>query len=284
MMSKRLAFIAALLIFVSCAPGKKAFVHTSSSKLLFLDSISIHFHTEFAGTKVGGLSGIDYQKDANQYLLLSDDRSEFNPARFYTMRFALLNDKIKQFAITEVDTFTHTDGSVYPNEKEDRNKVPDPEDLRFSAKRGLVVWSSEGERKGDVLIDPSINVARPDGGLLYSLVIQDKFKMQKDRGPRRNGVFEGLTFDPSEKYLFVSMEEPLLQDGPRAALEGGPFYCRILKYEFDRMINGAEYAYPLDKVPAQPFRKTAFIPMAFLPFNPWMISVCWYWSELMFKA
>src|SRR5436305_4486169 len=36
------------------------------------------------GTTVGGLSAITYDRAANRYYILSDDRSQVNAARFYT--------------------------------------------------------------------------------------------------------------------------------------------------------------------------------------------------------
>ncbi|MCS4511308.1 esterase-like activity of phytase family protein [Xylophilus ampelinus] len=38
------------------------------------------------GTRVGGLSGLDYDIAGGTWILISDDRSEKNPARFYTAR------------------------------------------------------------------------------------------------------------------------------------------------------------------------------------------------------
>ena len=41
--------------------------------------------TQYAGTTVGGLSGIDYDAASGRYFAISDDRSGLNPARFYTL-------------------------------------------------------------------------------------------------------------------------------------------------------------------------------------------------------
>ena len=39
----------------------------------------------FAGTQVGGLSGIDYDPLTHSYVAISDDRSQLNPARYYRL-------------------------------------------------------------------------------------------------------------------------------------------------------------------------------------------------------
>src|SRR5688500_20171985 len=45
--------------------------------------------TRFNGTTVGGLSSLDYDPARGRYLAVSDDRSKFNPARFYELSLDL---------------------------------------------------------------------------------------------------------------------------------------------------------------------------------------------------
>jgi hypothetical protein len=73
-----------------------------------------------------------------------------------------------------------------------------------------------------------------------------------ENGPRRNGVFEGLTLSPDGKYLFASLEEPLYEDGPRADANRAGTLVRILKFDVASRSVVAQYAYPLDKVHASP--------------------------------
>ena len=42
--------------------------------------------TMVGGTLVGGLSGISYNPETDSYVIISDDRSDNNPARFLTTR------------------------------------------------------------------------------------------------------------------------------------------------------------------------------------------------------
>jgi len=65
---------------------------------------------------------------------------------------------------------------------------------------------------------------------------------------------EGLSFTKNFKTLFVNLEEPLYEDGPRADVtENNPF-IRIYKFDVASKKNLAQYAYKLDKVayPASP--------------------------------
>ncbi|WP_416670531.1 esterase-like activity of phytase family protein [Egbenema bharatensis] len=54
----------------------------------------------FDGTRVGGLSGITYDRQLDRFYAISDDRSEHSPARFYTLKLNLNPDR---FAATEID-------------------------------------------------------------------------------------------------------------------------------------------------------------------------------------
>ena len=51
----------------------------------FIDMVTFVTGTEFDGTEVGGLSGLAYDANRGVYYVLSDDRSETNPARYYTV-------------------------------------------------------------------------------------------------------------------------------------------------------------------------------------------------------
>src|SRR4051812_14213877 len=54
------------------------------SALKFIGEYDIPYNLKYNNTIVGGLSGIDYDAKNNRYFMISDDRSDKNPARFYT--------------------------------------------------------------------------------------------------------------------------------------------------------------------------------------------------------
>ena len=54
--------------------------------LRLIGSVELPTATEYGGTTVGGLSGIDYSPEQGEYLLISDDRGNDGPARVYTAR------------------------------------------------------------------------------------------------------------------------------------------------------------------------------------------------------
>ncbi len=69
-----------------------------------------------------------------------------------------------------------------------------------------------------------------------------------ENGLRQNGVFEGLTFADNFKTVYVSVEEPLYEDGPRAGLKDTNSFIRIIKYDVKSRKPIAQYAYHLDPV------------------------------------
>ncbi len=217
----------------------------------------------FDNTAVGGLSGIDYDKKSNQYFLISDDRSEKNPARFYNASIAISEKGIDTVLFTSVTYLQQANGSLFPDKKNDRYNVPDPESIRFNPSINKLIWSSEGERilnkEDTVLINPSINIVTQKGKYKGDYTIPQNLQMQSfKKGPRRNGVFEGICFANNYKTLFVSVEEPLYEDGPRADTIENNARIRLLKFDVKQRKCVAQFAYELSPVTYKPIPSTAF--------------------------
>ena len=75
-----------------------------------------------------------------------------------------------------------------------------------------------------------------------------------EKGIRRNGAFEGLSFDKEYRYLYVNIEEPLYEDGPRAGLGDSTAWVRFIKFDVASRKPVAQYAYQIDAIsyPADP--------------------------------
>jgi hypothetical protein len=145
------------------------------------------------------------------------------------------------------------DGNIYPDRSQDPFKNPDPEAIRYNPLRKQLVWSSEGERivKADdtVLVNPSVIFIKTNGNYIDSFELPSNLKIQTvEKGPRRNGVLEGMTFADNYKTLFVNIEEPLYEDGPRADLTANNAFVRIFKFDVARKRNTAQYAYKLEPI------------------------------------
>jgi hypothetical protein len=247
-------FVAVLFPFINLTAQK-----VSISQLKFISEYEITHNLSFKGTTVGGLSGIDYDKEKKVYYLISDDRSAINPARFYTAKIYFTPKKIDSVAFIDVTNFLTADNKPYPNSKQDPAHTPDPEALRFNPITKQMFWTSEGERivnkKDTVLENPSITVIHTNGKYIDTFPLPENLKMKAtEKGPRQNGTLEGLTFADNFKTLFVNLEEPLFEDGPRADVQKNGAWIRIYKYDVATKKNTAQYAYELDPVayPAVP--------------------------------
>ena len=79
-----LATIAVALVAVAPAAAKGP-----KTNLQFLGQAIVPTGTQFQGTTVGGLSSITYDAQNGVYYAISDDPSQFQPARFYTLKLAV---------------------------------------------------------------------------------------------------------------------------------------------------------------------------------------------------
>ena len=250
-----------LLFFaVSCSTlNRTAQTSASISTVKFLGEYDIPYNLQYRNTTIGGLSGIDYDAKHSRYYLISDDRSDRNPARFYTASISFTEKGIDSVEFTGVENMLQPNGNVYPNNKQDPFRSPDPEAMRYDPVSKHLVWSSEGERivkpALTVLEDPAINIISSNGNFIDSFILPPNLIMHAtENGPRQNGVLEGMSFADNYKTLFVNVEEPIYEDGPRADVTDNNTYVRILKFDWATKKNTAQYAYPLSPVayPAVP--------------------------------
>jgi hypothetical protein len=257
--AKRIWFVVALCFFATLYAGAQ----NTISSLKFLGEYIVPHNLQYSNTTVGGLSGIDYDAAKKVYYLISDDRSAVNPARFYTAKIMMGERGIDSVYFVNVTLLKQKNGGLYPNSKQDAAHTPDPEALRYNPLKRQFVWSSEGERivkaKDTVLEDPTVTVIDTEGNYEDSFPIPAQLHMHAtENGPRQNGVFEGLTFADNYKTLYVSVEEPLYDDGPRVGLRDTATWMRILKYDLPSKKLVAQYAYHPDVIPHAAVPATAF--------------------------
>ncbi|MEG2048358.1 MAG: esterase-like activity of phytase family protein [Comamonas sp.] len=174
----------------------------------------------YQDTTVGGLSAIDYDPVHDRWLLLSDDRSAHQAARFYTTRIRYTAQQLLPVELTGVVPLQAPDGQPYPSAAQPRppQPVPDPEAARWAPDGLSLLWSSEGPWRGP-------------------------------QGPRDNGTLEGMALSPDGRTTWLAMEQPLRQDGPKATPQapGGP--VRITAFDTERGTPLRQMAYQPDAVP-----------------------------------
>lgn len=248
----------AILCIISCSVTRKTTQQqtTIPAQLRYIGQYIVPHNMPYQGTLVGGLSGIDYDEKQQQYYLICDDRSERNPARYYTAQLHFSATHFDSVQFTAVTTLRQSNGQPFPSNKINPMLAPDPEAMRLNPKTGALVWSSEGERivneKDTILHNPAVYEINKTGAISDSFALPPIFRMQASpKGSRRNGTFEGLGFTPGARYLYVSLEEPLYEDGPRAGLTDNNAFIRIIKFDAVTRQPVSQYAYKLEPV-AQP--------------------------------
>jgi hypothetical protein len=234
---------------------------TKISQLKLIDVYDLPHNLAFRNTTVGGLSGIDYDSKRSVYYMICDDRSAINPARYYSAKIFFDEKKIDSVVFVNVTTLLQPNGKPYPATTADPVHTPDPEALRYNPLLKQMIWTSEGEKnfrareKDTILENPAIVRMTPGGKYIDTFPLPKNLLMHAgEKGPRKNGVLEGFSFADNYKTLYVSLEEPLYEDGPRADLVDNNAWVRFYKFDIASKKNTAQYAYKLDPVayPATP--------------------------------
>lgn len=235
----------------------------ASVALRFIGERVIEHRLAFGGTVVGGLSGIDYDPRRDLYVMVSDDRSSFSPARFYLATLAFDADRFHDATLLSTVVLRRPDGRAFDAAGSDR-EVADAEAIRFDPRRGTVWWASEGLRRvgvdarADRFVDPFVREATLDGRHVSTLPLDPMFRMRRSdpdgrgHGPRDNRGFEGLTLSPDGGSLWVALEGPRYEDGPMSTRAHGA-WTRISRFDrsgsepFESM--SGQYAYRIDAIP-----------------------------------
>lgn len=208
--------------------------------------------TMFAGTEVGGLSGLTYDAARDVFYAISDDRSQIDPARFYTLRIDLSDGTLDQpdVRVLAVTTLLGPDGLPFAA------TTIDPESIALTPHDTVVITS-----EGDVtqLIDPFVREFALDGHQLRDLPVLPYYDASAGgaRGVRNNLAFESGTVTPLGDRYFTGTENALLQDGPASTLTTtSP--SRLLRYDTRSGRETGEFVYVVDPVPDAPIPPDSF--------------------------
>lgn len=261
-MRKLLFGFLSISFFLSCSNLKQASQTNSTPRLNFVNAIEIPYNQDFKNTKIGGLSGIDYDKKQDIYYLICDERSQVNPSRFYTAKIDLNNNQIQAIDFQDTHTLKNQEGKLFGNWLSTPETSADPEDIRYNPKSNSLIWSSEGARvltsDKTVLQNPSITFMDLKGNFKDYIKLSSNLEMQKEeKGPRNNGTLESITFDKNYKNIYTCVEEPLFEDGEKASTDKGAL-IRLYQFNVKTKKNTAQYAYLLDPIAKEPNPKGSF--------------------------
>lgn len=234
---KNLLFLLFLLTLFSCGTSKH---FEKSWKVRFLDEYIIPENQQVEGTKVGGLSGLDF--DGKFFYAVCDLPSS---PRIYKFRIVLKKDKIDTLLFEEV---------ISIDRKENPSLFWDSEGLIYNKENNRFFVSSEGSIKNNK--DPFIAELDDEGKLLHTFEIPPYFKPDAEKGLRNNGVFEGLSESPDTKKIWVANELPMKRDGGKVKLYNTKSPVRFTMFDKKSRQPEKQFAYSLDrlrKLPLLPF-------------------------------
>ncbi|MDN4591204.1 hypothetical protein DBA29_22225 [Xenophilus aerolatus] len=240
------------LALVGCGPRRPAAAPGGGALDRIAEARWAH-GLDVGGTPAGGLSGVDYDSRRGEYLLLSDDRSDKAPARYYAARWDRPADGSAPVPL-RAQTLLQADGQPWPPRARALAgvPVPDPEALRLRPDTDTLLWTSEGDVPRG--FGPALYESSRDGRLLRAFRLPAMFDADAAgrRGPRDNLSFEGLALTPDARQAWVAMENALIEDGPSPTLEapGGP--CRFTCVDLARGTAVRQIAYVPDAIPLRP--------------------------------
>jgi hypothetical protein len=262
---KRIIYGLLSLFFIITLTSCENLPQVSAEDRLFLD-INLEFLGEyelpkqiFQKTKLGGLSGLTYDRQKDLFYAISDDRQN---SRFYTLK---VNLKSTQNNTPQIDVITIENVTLLKDEKGEIYTPTsiDPEGIALTA-RETVFISSEGDNR--INIAPFIGefdvktgqvknyLKLPQRYLLPSVGETDT----QPRGIQNNFSFESLavgytsTLKDDPFRLFTAIENPLLQDISQAKSQK-ELPLRFLHYVINPIgdpVIVSENLYLLDSAPS----------------------------------
>lgn len=253
--------LAAVVLLAGSAGAVSSRAHAPA--LQFIGQAIVPTGTTFAGTTIGGLSSITYDPSLNVYYALSDDQSQINPARFYTVGIdvgpSFGNGNVHFDAVT---TLQRPGGGPYPT------GGLDPEGLALTKARELIL-TSEGNT--NTLLAPFVRRYDLAGDYVADLPVPGYYLPTADHssGIRFNLAFESAGVPPNGRFFFTATENALFQDGPAATVANGS-PSRILRYNLQTGSLDREYLYETDPIFQPPVPPTNFAVngiVELLPFN-----------------
>ena len=214
-----------------CRDRRKDFFDTAELKLIK----NFYLDKRMLPQNFGGISGIDYDSERNKLFMVSDDKSEFGPPRYYSADLDLVTDNLP---LTKIDQI---------NVELSQNTTSDFESIRYDSKRDILFISNEGEHVKSQ--HTSITLHSLDGELIGKLSTPNElnYDLKGKSGPRANKAIEGISLSCDGQSLLYALEGPLIEDDELPTHERGAI-TKIYKQKIND-ISHEVYKYPIDPIP-----------------------------------
>lgn len=233
------ARLLALVLLVAVTPA------TAAPRLSLIKACETPKGIVFDGGGYGGISGLDYDPRSDLWAFISDDKSEHGPSHAFLGRLDVRPGAPCGPKLETMVPLRREDGSTFPDRKAG-TEAADGEAIRFDPRNRDLVWSTEGDH--DHGYPPVIRRMSRDGIPLARTAAPPALAFHDDgaTGARKNATIEGLSWSVDGRFLWFSMEWPLVQDGPIPSVaEGG--LTRLTRLDRAGAVS-AQYAYPVDPV------------------------------------
>tara|TARA_R110002049_G_scaffold80045_2_gene203631 strand:+ start:578 stop:1651 length:1074 start_codon:yes stop_codon:yes gene_type:complete len=224
-----------IILVASCKPQ----VSTEKTKLNFLAYTTVP-STDIQKAPFGGISGL-VRVENNQYMAISDDRSEYAPARMIKLEINYADLKLTVKPLSNI--FLRDNGELYKPNKIDTEAI--------AIKDDSFIISSEGSYRKNSRTSPFIKIFSKTGNVKDVIEFnEERYIPQKSgdmtRGVRPNLGFESLSISPSKKFLFSVTEAALRQDAPDNYYDQN--IVRLMRFDLENKNKVTEYAIKLDNV------------------------------------
>lgn len=199
-------FLAFLLVLQISGCATSA---TQVPSLKLLAQTELDSQTKLKNIPFGGLSGMIALGD-DEYLAISDDRSQHAPARFIKMKISYDEGKLNVVPMENI-FLTDKNGKTFAQDEVDGESI---------AKDGEHFWvGSEGSYHKGLRIEPFIRSFDLTGKSLNEFELNRTRYIPEatgimTRGIRVNSAFESLSISPNSKRIFLATETALQQDAP----------------------------------------------------------------------
>lgn len=214
-------------------------VLSAQPELREVDRLELPSDHSWLGTKVGGISGIDYLESWDTWAMISDDKGQHGPVRGYLAKIQLTGDRLTNVEVTTLLPMSWGTGELFKQEGFD------PEGIRILPHKDFfgdptMVWVSEGAGTRGVptrVYEVCTGATRMD-----TWTAPESFAPKRRSGIRNNRAYESVAII-ADRVAVVATEEPLRQDGNT--------FVRLSTLDLNRPESEpvAQLAYPLDDAP-----------------------------------
>jgi hypothetical protein len=191
------------------------------------------------GATFGGLSGVDYDAVDNTWRVISDDRSDHGPARFYSLSLGVSTSWVTASVQPAMVPLLRKDGTAYPPSATAGTDTVAPQAIRYDAATKNVFWAEAGENTPTLAVDPSVRESSTTGQFVAQLPVSNRLKSTGTAGIQPGKGLSGLTFSTNDALAVSTVAAPLLQDG--AVVTRITAQSRVLSWNIVW-----QYAYQLD--------------------------------------